>query len=475
MARDEDITRLAPGEASASGGGAGLEPVTGARLAQEIPTGRISRFMKLSALSAGASTRYFGQRVRGMFQEPEARAEAMLKTHMKTAQKTVEVMGNLKGAVMKVGQMISFNADNGVLPPELTSVFGRLQSQAPTLPYPSIRAQIVRELKEPPEKLFASFDEQPMAAASLGQVHAARLHSGEEVVVKIQYPGIDKTIESDLWQLRSVFKASGLVGRAAEAELIFQEVKERLTEELDYELEAKNLLQFREFFADDPRILIPRYIPELSSRRVLTMERMDGLELEQVLALHPEQAWRNALGATLYDLLLRQLIELRRLHADPQLGNFRFLEDGRVIMLDLGCVKSFDDAFMEPYLDSIEARIRGDRDWMARCLSDLGVLPEGNDAARELIFEFADLVMRPLLEVPYRFADDGQVISELKAIAPRFLAFPEVQGHPDLVFLHRTYLGFFFIVSRLRAEGDWQTIFFQRREAGRQRGRPRAS
>ena len=137
MDRDEDDTRKGAGP---------RRPEEGERgpASRDIPTGRFSRFMKLSALSAGASTRYFGQKVKGFFQEPEARAESLLKTHLETARKTVEVMGNLKGAVMKVGQMISLHPENGLLPTELTALFNSLQSEAPTLPWPSIREQLER-------------------------------------------------------------------------------------------------------------------------------------------------------------------------------------------------------------------------------------------------------------------------------------------------------------------------------------------
>jgi predicted unusual protein kinase regulating ubiquinone biosynthesis (AarF/ABC1/UbiB family) len=459
---EESVTGSSkPDSGTASEGDEAVPP------AQEIPTGRLSRFMKLSALSAGASSRYLGNKVKGLFQEPEARAEAMLRSHLKTAQKTVEVMGNLKGAVMKVGQMISLNPENSIIPPELTAAFNRLQSQAPTLPYASIQEQIVKELGRPPEELFAWFDERPMAAASLGQVHAARLPSGDEVVVKIQYPGIDKTVESDLWHLRTLFKASGFLGRAAEAEKMFEEVRRRLVEELDYTREAQNLIDFRKFFERHPRVLIPRHYSEFSSERVLTMERMPGMTLEEVLARHPEQSWRNQLGIDLFELLMLQMMDFRRMHADPQLGNFRFLDDGRVVMLDLGCVKCFEDDFLQPYLEVIEAGIARDRRWLARSLADLGIVPEGDEPALKLIWEFLEVVLEPLQVRPYRYVNDGKLIDRLKAIGPRFLAYPEIQGHPDLVYLHRTYAGLYYIMTVLEAEADWWALFLKTRERTR--------
>ncbi len=438
--------------------------------AQEIPTGRFSRFMRLSALSAGASTRYLGQKMKGLFLNREARARGLMEAHRKTAEKTVEVMGQLKGAVMKVGQMISLHPEDGILPQELTQAFARLQSQAPTLPYPSIRAQIERELGSPPEALFAQFDEHPMAAASLGQVHGARLPTGEDVAVKIQYPGIDETVKSDLWQLRRLMQASGLVGRKAEADLVFRELTERLTEELDYEREAANLVAFRRFFASNPALLIPGVHPELSSRRVLTMERLEGYTLSDILARHPDRAWRNRLGRTLFSLLLDQLMDFRQLHADPQFGNYLFLDDGRIILLDFGCVKRFDDRFMAPYLDLVEAAVARDKARMAVQLAELGILEPGHSVALDLILAFTDVVLEPMRRAPYRFGDTAGMLRRIRDMAPRFLAHPEIRMHPDMVYLHRTFAGLFFLLSRLEAEADWWSMFLEHRARSRPRG-----
>ncbi len=429
----------------------------------QIPTGRFKRFMKLSALTANTSTRYLGQRLRGLLQDRETRARSMLETHRRTAERAVEVMGELKGAVMKVGQMVSLHPEDGILPPELTRAFSRLQSHAPTLPYPAIRRQVEQELGAPPDKLFARFDPHPMAAASLGQVHAATLSTGAEVVVKVQYPGIGETIESDLWQLRKVLGATGLVGRKDEADLVFSELKDRLAEELDYEQEAANMARFRHYFAGHHAIKVPADHPEFSSRRVLTMERLDGLELEHVLLRHPDRAWRDRLGRRVFDLLLEQMFHFRCLHADPQLGNFRFLDDGTIILLDFGCVKRLDERFIVPYLDLVHAAVTGDEERMQTHLAELGVLEPGRPEAFALVVEFSRVVLEPLRSSPYQFGDAAGMLRRLRALAPRFLAHPEIRAHPDMVYLHRTLAGMFFMLCRIEARADWWGIFLQHR------------
>lgn len=426
-----------------------------------MPSSRLGRFMKLSALSAGASTRYVGQLVKGVFQDKESRDASLFQAHLTTVREAVEVMDQLKGAVMKVGQLISVTHEGGILPTELSEVFAKLQHQASTLPFPLIQKRIEEELGKPLECVFEWLDETPLAAASIGQVHAARLLSGQPVVVKVQYPGVDESVESDLWHVRTLLKSTGLLGRSGEADLLFDEVRARMLEELNYLEELQNLQQFRAFFAHDARVLLPEPLASHCTRRLLVLSRIDGLTLEEVLSLHPEPAWRNRLGETLFELMLTQLALFQTLHADPQLGNFRFLEDGRIILYDFGCVKRFEAPFLKPYLAMMDAGIRRDERGLAHAFEALGILPPQHKEGLALLLRFCDLVFEPLRRTPYRFEEDAHIFKDVKRMATQFLAWPEIQAHPDLVYLHRTYFGIYFILTRLRAEGDWQGIFYR--------------
>lgn len=437
------------------------DPPPSSSASTALPTGKFGRFMKLSALSAGASTRYVGQLVKGVFQDAASREASLFQAHLTTVREAVEVMDQLKGAVMKVGQLISVTHEGGLLPPELSEVFAKLQHQASTLPFSMIQQRIEQELGRPLEHSFDTIDPTPLAAASIGQVHSARLRSGQAVVVKVQYPGVDESVDSDLWHVRTLLKSTGLLGRAGEADLLFHEVRARMLEELNYLQELENLQQFRAYFAADERLMIPAAEQQLCTRRLLVLHRLDGLTLEEVLALKPEQTWRNQLGETLFELMLIQLALFQTLHADPQLGNYRFREDGRVILYDFGCVKRFDDRFLMPYLAMMDAGIRRDEAGLAEAFSALGILPPNHAEGLALLMRFCDLVFEPLRRTPYRFEDDAHIFKEVKRMAGQFLAWPEIQAHPDLVYLHRTYFGVYFILTRLRAEGDWQGIFYR--------------
>ena len=309
-------------------------------------TSRGSRFFRLGRLSSAVGSSYLGESVKGVFLGAEGKAKSLIATHTKNALRVATTFGELKGAVMKVGQMMSLQED--LLPPEMREILRGLQNQAPPVPFEQMRPLLQAELGTEVESRFAEISDQAYASASIGQVHWAKLKDGREVVVKIQYPDVDQMVESDLKNLRMfVRSAFSLMPVKADIDKFFQEVRSRLTEELDYRLELQNMLEFRELFKNDDRFIIPVPLQELSSKRVLTSIFQPGLSGDQICTPEVPQSRRDAIGGALLDAVFMQFFDFHALQSDPNLANFAFADDDRIIMYDFGCVKRFPSTFVE--------------------------------------------------------------------------------------------------------------------------------
>ncbi len=425
------------------------------RAVRDIPTGRLQRFLRMGRLSSAVSGSYVGQRIRGVFQSEETRSREMLETHLRNAARMAETMGHLKGAVMKVGQMISLG-DEEILPPEATKILKVLQAQAPYLPYERIRARIEEELEGSIEELFSSFDPEPMAAASLGQVHRARLHDGMEVAVKVQYPDIDRTIHSDLANVKTMLTASGVFGRAYDLDPYFRELGEMLREEVDYVQEAVNLERMRALFADQRDLVIPRYVPERSTERVLTMELLRGDPLEVFLDGSPSREARDRAGWVIVDLILKGFLLHRTLHADPQAGNFLFQPDGRLALLDFGCIKRFDEPFVVDFSRALRAQLGHDREAVIDAYVDLGYIRrDAGPRTRKAFWELAEIYARPIArDRVYTFGSEP--LARIgKEIAMRHPAVLNIHPPGHVVYLHRTLVGAYFVAARLGSSGNY--------------------
>ncbi len=312
----------------------------------KFTTSRGSRFFKLGRLSSAVGSSYLGESIKGAFLGAEAKAKSLMATNTKNALRVAATFGELKGAVMKVGQMMSLQED--LLPPEMREILRGLQNQAPPVPFEQMRPLLEAELGTAVESHFAEISDQAYASASIGQVHWAKLKDGREVVVKIQYPDVDQMVESDLKNLRMfVRSASSLMPVKADIDKFFQEARSRLTEELDYRLELQNMLEFRELFKNDDRFIIPVPLQELSSKRVLTSVFQPGMSGDQICAPEVPQSRRDTIGTALLDAVFRQFFEFHTLQSDPNLANFAFTDDDRIIMYDFGCVKRFPSTFVE--------------------------------------------------------------------------------------------------------------------------------
>ena len=317
-----------------------LEALLAGLGSRPVPTGRLRRLWSLSTLSAGLVAGYAAWWIRQGFQDQDERARALSEAHLAAALKLFSRMGYLRGAVMKLGQVLAHWPD--VLPEAFAEVLGRLHSEAPPMHYALVRETLRRELGGDPTEVFAEFETEAFAAASLGQVHRARLHDGRRVAVKVQYPDIARTIRDDLANLEAVSFPARLSGDWENLRAQFAGIRRMLEQEVDYEAEARRTTRARAVLADLEGVVVPQVIGACSSRRVLVTEYLEGEHLERFLASGPSQAARDDFGRRIALASFRLWYSGRTVYADPHPGNFLFLRDGRLGLVDFGCCHEFD-------------------------------------------------------------------------------------------------------------------------------------
>ncbi|MBC8355702.1 MAG: AarF/ABC1/UbiB kinase family protein [Planctomycetes bacterium] len=311
------------------------------RLASKpMPTGSLRRLCSLSGLHARIGLAYFAYWMRSWFQTKDRREQQLVETHLRAAIKMLETMGYLRGAVAKTGQAIASMPE--MVPDQFVEVLSALHFQAPPMHYSLIREQLVNELGDDPENVFAEFETEAIAAASLGQVHRARLKTGEQVAVKIQYPGIARTIRADMRNLAAIFAPIRLTKDWTSFKAQFEEFRTLLEHETDYEREAANLRAARALFGEDDHIVVPRVHERYSTKRLLVMDYIDGKTADQLLDSKPTQAQLDHYGELTSRACLRMFYN-RQLYTDPHPGNFLYLEDGSIGFIDFGAVRPVSD------------------------------------------------------------------------------------------------------------------------------------
>ena len=428
-------------------------------MTRQITSGRGKRMLKVGTLTTQVGGAYLLQSLLKPFRSANAHEREMLDTHVRNAMLIVERSKELRGAFTKLVQMLSMRDD--LLPTEALDVLATVQSSVPPMSYTQIREVVRAELGKPPEKLFANFEREAFAAASLGQVHAAETRDGRPVVVKIQYPGVDETVEQDLKNVDALLQVIGriardVLGKAADVASLRDELEERLREELDYRREAANLARFRELFADDEEIELPEVDPELSTRRVLTMTRLEGYPLADILAPGIDQELKDWVAQKYYRLVWRQLLRFGCLHTDPHPGNYRVTHHPHLGMLDFGSVRVFPESVRRAYVALARAVLDRDRPGMIAAGRELGFLAAG-DPEKPLV-EVLEIVLEPILldrdyaPAEYRTIDKAMRVANL-VVEHRLFQSP---GHR--VFLMRALIGLESLIKQLGTVANWRRL-----------------
>ena len=424
-------------------------------MAKKPVTSRGGRFLKLAGMTASVAGQFAGQRARRLIGR-ESDEERSLQ-YARMADEIVDTLGELKGAVMKVGQVASQTQD--FLPKEFSEALQRLQKEAPPMPFEVILQQVESELGAPADELFEELQEEPYAAASIGQVHRARLKDGTEVIVKVQYPGVDESCDSDLKQLRMALRLGGLLRMPKEsADRLFDEIRVRLKEELDYENEATNLRRFRDYHQRHPWVIIPRVIDSHSTRHVLTLELAEGDHLQQITPERYSQDIINLLGERLFITMADELFEFQCIHGDPHAGNFAFRPDGSLILYDFGCVKSLRPAVVAHYRQALIAALEEDYEALDRHLIDLGARVAEKPAINPDYYAmWRNLLIEPFDgDEPYDFgrSDLHRQIAAHTHTVFRYL--DRFQPAVDSMFIDRMVAGHYWILTQLGAQAAFR-------------------
>ncbi len=371
------------------------------RSADKISTGRLGRALKMGKLAASSGTKLAMSKAKTLLGGEGTLSKS---DGVQLALEMVETFAELRGVAMKIGQMLSYIDDS--LPPEARRVLALLQRDAPPMPFATVKERLEAELGRPIGEAFAELDEVPLAAASIGQVHRARLPDGREVAVKVQYPGIDQAMGADLknGKVLSIFQRA-LFFRTDTASIL-GELEQRLLDECDYRKEADYQDTFRRRFAGHPSIVVPEVHRSHSTQRVLTTTLYRGLTFHQWLANGPSEAERTRACRTFYRFYLGSFYLDGLFNCDPHPGNYIFLEDGKVCFLDYGCSRPFPDDRRLIWIDCAQAVRRDEPAELERAGRAVGFLPpEVKEFDRDAFRTLMRHLYAPYIEdVPYEFS-----------------------------------------------------------------------
>ena len=425
---------------------------------ESLPTTKVARAARFAktGLNVGANyIKHYAKRAVGA----ESTTEAL---HEANAAELYGALSEMKGSVLKVAQMLAM--EKNLLPPAYATQFQQAQYQTPPLSGPLVSKAFRDAFGRAPHELFAEFDPQARQAASIGQVHFAKSKAdGRDLAVKVQYPGVASSIQSDLRMVKPV--ALRILGLdEAQVKPYIAEVEARLLEETDYALELRRGQDIATRCAALPHLEFPRYYPELSSARILTMDWLPGQHLQEFLLTNPDQAVRNQLGQALWDFYQFQVNVLLTVHADPHPGNFllRAEHGGTVAVLDFGCVKEIPADVQSQFQRLLAPVTLAEPARLLALLEEAGVLrPNDPTSQRDLYLRVLppalEIVGRPFRQATFDFGDPS-FLQSLYALGDTFMQDAELRqqreprGSAHFIYLNRTYVGLFSLLSELKAE-----------------------
>ncbi len=417
----------------------------------------------------GIATRTAVGRVSASLRRRLGNDQAVVEFHERNALRMAERLSSSRGVLMKVGQLLSFVDTGSLVDAEHWSPYqaalASLRDDVEPIDGDLAGAVVETELGRPIEEAFASFDPVPFAAASIGQVHAATLADGRSVAVKVQYPGVAEAIAADLANtelLTTMLKlAQSTLPRMPQVDArgLAAELSARLSEELDYDLERRNLERFGEIYADDAAIRIPATHPSLSTKRVLTMDRVTGWSWDEALAA--PQELRNAWGVAIDRFFFQSIYRHGIFHADPHPGNYIFHEDGAVTVLDFGCVNRFDDETLAGFVAVAEAAVDGDAAALKEAFERYGFVGPDGPSAEELLAFYRPTFESLTAPQPFRMdsAFTAGVLDQLNPYGDSGEISRQFNLPPKFALTMRIYIGLFSVLAALEVEADWRAVY----------------
>jgi predicted unusual protein kinase regulating ubiquinone biosynthesis (AarF/ABC1/UbiB family) len=428
-----------------------------------IPTSRIARTARVSRLAAGQAARNLGTKTANLTRGEQARREAAERRNLEAAEQIVAALGTMKGAAMKLGQVLSF-LDMGLVPEEHREAFqaklGALRDAAPKVRFADMRKVVESELGEKLGDVFDAFDETPIAAASIGQVYAATLADGRRVAVKVQYPGVAQAVRADMQNLGMILRVMKSVAPGLDVRATAEEIRGRIHEELDYELEAQNQRAMARIFRGHPFIAIPEVVTSLSREKVIVTELVAGRGFDDLRGEAP--AVRDRLGEIVFRFYFGCMYRHRQFSGDPHPGNFLLLEDGRVAFLDFGLYKVMPADLIEIELACQRAGAEGDAEELHRIWSATGFLRRPDRFEPEvLLAQFRDATWWYLEDGELRLTPEVATQVMIDMSDPRSEHFGTMRHESlpaDHIFGRRVEMLTLAVLGQLGSSANWHRI-----------------
>jgi predicted unusual protein kinase regulating ubiquinone biosynthesis (AarF/ABC1/UbiB family) len=437
--------------------------VTPRRDDEGIPTSRLSRSARVGRLAAGQAARQLGTRATNVARSDEGKRKALERRQVETAEQIVAALGTMKGAAMKLGQVMSF-LDVGLVPEEYREEFqlklAALQDAAPKVSFKDMRRVLEGEYGEKLDAVFASFDPVPIAAASIGQVYRATLPDGRDVAVKVQYPGVAQAVRADMQNLGMILRLMKSIAPGLDPKALGDEIRMRIGEELDYELEASNQRSLARIYRGHPFIVVPDVVSDLSHEKVVVSEFVDGRRFEEIKTLPQEE--RDRLGEIIFRFYFGCMYRHHQFSGDPHPGNSLLLRDGRMAFLDFGLFKRIPAEVADRELAMVRASLDGDAASLAGQLRDAGfVLASARYSDEQLLEQFRDLSWWYTTDEVIGL--DPEIATEvmINMSDPRSRHFAQMRHEslpPDHLFGRRLEVLTLAVLGQLRARANWFRI-----------------
>lgn len=416
-----------------------------------VPSSRLGRLMRLGGMATGVAGNMLMAGAQQLAQGKRPKLSDLLLTPA-NALKITQQLSQMRGAAMKVGQLISMDAGD-LLPPEMAAVLARLRSDAHAMPERQVRAVLTANWGAQWQQHFESFSFTPVAAASIGQVHRAVARDGRDMAVKIQYPGVRKSISSDVNNVASLLRLSGLLPKTLDIAPLLLEAKRQLREEANYEAEGAHLLRFSQLLADAPEFVVPVLHSDFTTKNVLAMSFVEGVPVESMV--DAPQSERDRMLRMLVGLLFRELFEFGLMQTDPNFANYRYdPESQQLILLDFGATRSFTPTLGLAYKDLMGAFMAGDRDAMNQAAIAIGYFDENTLLKHQTaVLDMFEMALEPLrLDGAFDFGDSDMAKRLREAgmalgLDRDFWHIPPI----DTLFLHRKLGGLYLLAARLKA------------------------
>jgi len=425
---------------------------------RSVPSGRLARLGVFGRMAGGVAGNVMAEGARRLASGEVPKMGDLLLTPA-NAMRVADQLSHLRGAAMKLGQMISMDAGD-MLPPELATIMGRLRDNAHHMPPQQLDTVLAKEWGKDWRRRFAHFQAHPIAAASIGQVHRARLPGGRELAIKVQYPGVKDSIDSDLDNVATLLRVSGVLPKTLDIAPLLAEAKRQLHEEADYLREGEMLARFGDLLRDEPQFLVPALHPDLTTPHVLAMDYVAGVPIE-TLETAP-QALRDRVMANLIDLVLREMLDWGLMQTDPNFGNYRWQPDTeRMILLDFGAARAVPDETATGYRTLLQAGLAGDRDAVREAAVAAGFLgPAAVTAHRDLVDRMIDVVIGELGKTgPFDFGDRA-FVGVLRDQGIDMARDRSTWHVPpvDTLFVQRKISGTALLAARLKARVDVRSL-----------------